>query len=282
MIHDRRRLRSKAACLSLSVTLCALTGCPGADSTIVAARPVSYVEATQGEALPGGDLGKRSCSEFPCCDQCINGVSNCGGPCGGTPDPEAFPPPSGTCGNPGQCPCSLGGSGLVGFCGSRPPSSVCTYCPPGTQLLDPCGTKCTVVDPDDDRSDGKHCPETHPVTCGSSSCCPTSHSMCCANKAYCGTSVEACLDVDQLGNAGSSGGGGGGGACTLTTCPAGLKRASLRTSGCCSTAGSCVQSCADGCGQSWYEARGRLFGPCATGNTSCMQSIAQSAVNACR
>jgi hypothetical protein len=284
-----------------------VAGCPGADSTIAATQPVPYVAAAEAAVTPDGTKTKSAtpivsgvlkaqgggdCDECidgvsncggPCgggpdpggqaCDQCINGVSNCGGPCGGGGDPGA----GGTCGDPGQCACSVGGYGLIGFCGSRPPSAVCTYCPPGTTLSDPCGDKCDVIDQDKAPTpQGTHCPETFPVACGSKSCCPNSHPVCCPNSSYCGNSASACQDAPDIG--GSSGGGGGGG-CGWS-CPAQFRSASTRT-GCCSV-GSCPDACSDACGNGWYEAKGGQYGPCNAQNTSCMQSAAQAAVNACR
>lgn len=277
--------------LAVSTLAIAIAGCPGADSTIASTEPVPYVSATQGAVL-GSDAKKASVAIVtgvkPAggqeCDMCINGVSNCGGPCGGGGGGASEDPGTssgggygGDCGSPGQCSCSVGGYGLIGFCASRPPSAVCTYCPPGTTLADPCGTKCTVREEDKaPKPEGNHCPEDYPVACGTKSCCPSSHAVCCRNTAYCGSSSSACDDVDFT--SGSSGGGGGGGGCSWT-CPAGLRQASLRT-GCCS--GTCPASCADACGNAWYEARGQLFGPCSAQNTGCMQNAAQGAVNACR
>lgn len=284
--------------VALSMFVIGITGCPGADSTIASKPPMPYVSATQGAVLSSNAKG----SSVPIvigvkpatgqeCDMCINGISNCGGPCGGggggdyTDDPGMSSGGSGgDCGAPGQCACSVGNYGLVGFCGSRPPSAVCTYCPPGTTLADPCGTKCTVEEEDKaPQPEGKHCPEDYPVACGSSACCPSSHSVCCSNTAYCGNSRSACDDVDKptstSGGSSGGGGGGGGGSCAWA-CPSGLRKASLRT-GCCSV-GSCPSSCSDTCGYGWYEANGSLFGPCTVKNTSCMQNAARAALNACR
>jgi hypothetical protein len=166
------------------IALCASgSACTSSPELWPAGGMVGFVRAKEGAVLPGG-TGTRSLPPIQTsdvrptggqqCDVCINGVSNCGGPCGGGGGGEA------TCGSPGECDCSLGGYALIGYCGSRPPSSVCTFCPPGTKLSDPCGTQCEILDGYASKvppPDGKVCPSDYPVTCGSTACCPQHHAV---------------------------------------------------------------------------------------------------------
>lgn len=292
--HERSTSIGKAL-LALSLSVGVIAGCPGADSTIASVPPEPYVSAQQGAVVASGASGTGGKNVVPIvtgvkpaggqeCDMCINGVSNCGGPCGGGGGGVDEDPGSnvggGSCGSPGQCACSVGNYGLIGFCASAAPSAVCTYCPPGTSLADPCGTKCKVDDEEKGpKPEGTHCPDDYPVACGNKSCCPSSHSFCCGNTAFCGTSSTACKDVDAPPPSSGGGSSSGGGGCSWS-CPGGFRKASLRT-GCCSV-GACPDSCSDACGNGWYEARGSLFGPCSVQNTSCMQNAARGALNACR
>jgi hypothetical protein len=92
--------------------------------------------------------------------------------------------------------------------------------------------------------------------------------FCCVNQAYCGEDLDACADVD-----------GDSGACAVDCAASGVFTAQLRV-GCCADGG-CVDSCADGCFNVWYEANGQLFGPYAGDDQGCVTAAAESAVNAC-
>jgi hypothetical protein len=56
--------------------------------------------------------------------------------------------------------------------------------------------------------------------------------------------------------------------------------------GCCSfsacPSGGQFGSCADGCGNGWYESVGQLFGPCPAGDQACLQVQAPGALAACK
>ena len=205
------------------------------------------------------------------CDVCANCVSNCGKPCCG-PEPA---PAGGGCGSPGQCACSVGGSSLVGYCASRPPSSVCTYCPPGTRSQDPCGQYCEVIDKDRaPPPTSKQCPKSHPVACGSASCCPRSHPACCGN-GRCGATAADCEDEapwyarqksGSSSSGGSSSGGsssGGGLVCSAQAAPNGC---TLRF---------CTNTSASSC---HYEVNGARV-PCASCTAAGIQTCAQNAAN---
>jgi hypothetical protein len=65
-------------------------------------------------------------------------------------------------------------------------------------------------------------------------------------------------------------------------CAAANMRNSTRPGGCCSVDDSCPASCSNACGEGWYEVRGQVIGPCRSSDSSCFQSAAQTAVEACR
>ena len=240
--------------------------------------------------VPGGHLGVPAGRITPStdpvgqCDVCVNGRDNCGQPCGSGTGGGAG---GGSCGSPGECPCSLGDSALVGYCPSRPSNAVCTYCPPGTTSEGPCSSRC-VVDQDvrPPPSAVSICPAGYPVDCNGS-CCPSDHGACCANKNYCGSDYSACQAVDEGTSSSSSsssggGGGGSGGSCAPTACQSSLSRASLKAGCCTVVGGGCLASCADACGVTWYEARGRIYGTCAAGDQACLQQAASGAIAACQ
>ena len=276
--------------MGLTITVASALGCSTASNdTVSAVYKTAFVKATAGPRNPGGKplstasagawSGGLKLADYQC-DVCINGVDNCGQPCGGsTPDATK-------CGDPGACPCSSGQSTLIGYCGSRAPDAVCTYCPPLTTLDDPCGTLCKLDENARKPPDVVEvCGGNYPVTC-SGSCCPSSHSACCRNNAYCGASSDDCKAVDgDAPSGGSSGGtsssGSSGKSCGVPAggCASNLTLGKLKA-GCCAVSG-CLGSCSDGC-QSWYEARGSLFGPCAVSDQACIRTAATGAVNACQ
>lgn len=278
--------------LTSLIAVAALVAACGETNTVASIQGVSYVEARQGPAIgaseakdePLGGIsapGSRPLSGSQCdvCDA-VRGVDNCGNPCGGAKN-------GADCDSYGLCPCSFGGYALVGRCTSRPASNACTFCPSGTRSSDPCSGTCEVIDEDQaPPPDGKTCPSSHPVSCGSSeTCCPSSHSTCCPGGSLCGGSRSDCDDdapwyerhkTEDYGGGAESPGGDG---CAVT-CAGGLQQATLR-SGCCQSS-VCPSSCADGCRNVWYEARGQLFGLCDLGDTSCVQSAASAAISACQ
>ena len=97
------------------------------------------------------------------------------------------------------------------------------------------------------------------------------------------------------GTGGGSGGGGGGSNVGCGPPSFGGGCSSLGSSftaarlgnGCCSWStcerGGQLGSCSDGCSNGWYEAQGRIFGPCnvSGGANSCLQNAASAAINAC-
>lgn len=284
-----RRALSAFAIVALFIAAC------GETSTVGSVDAEGYVDAEQRPVLgaegpgvpsPEGGTGTRNIRPLngSQCDVCdaIRGVDNCGNPCGGAAEPS--------CGTPGQCPCSFADYTLIGLCASRPPSSACTFCPPGTRSSDPCSEQCEIVDekeaPPPTRT---RCPSSHPVSCGASkTCCPSSHSACCPGGSVCGASSADCSDEpwyarqrdDGASGAGRSTPSPGTGSGCGVACTGGLQSAKLRP-GCCQ--GSvCPSSCADGCGNSWYEVKGGLYGPCATRDVACLQNVAAQAVKACR
>lgn len=104
-----------------------------------------------------------------------------------------------------------------------------------------------------------------------------------------------CQDPGEMGGTGGGSGGGGGGSVGCGPPAFGGGCSSLGTgftaarlgNGCCSFSscdrGGELGSCSDGCSNGWYEAQGRIFGPCdvSGGGGSCLQSAASAAVNAC-
>lgn len=104
--------------------------------------------------------------------------------------------------------------------------------------------------------------------------------------------VDGCKVMDEPMNGGTGGGGGssnvGCGPPSFGGCSAlgsGITNARLGN-GCCSYStcerGGDLGSCTDGCGAGWYEAQGRIFGPCETATGTCIQNAATAAVNACK
>lgn len=209
------------------------------------------------------------------CDTCSNGINSCGGPCGGGSSTNTT-----TCGGRGQCDCSYGGYNLVGYCGGRAGSEVCSFCPSGTHMADPCGTKC-IADDATSSADSWVCPDHAPVDCNNGRCCPTETRICCPGSTMCGNSIDACASLSESASSGGSGSGSGGGGCAASCGAAGSTRSSLRSTGCCIT-GPCLDTCADGCGNAWYEASGRVFGPCSGADTSCLRSAATAAYSSCQ
>jgi hypothetical protein len=67
---------------------------------------------------------------------------------------------------------------------------------------------------------------------------------------------------------------------------AGLVNAMLQP-GCCEapvgpcTSGGSYSSCTDGCGNTWYEYNGQIYGPCAPGDSACLTSQATAVGTAC-
>jgi hypothetical protein len=57
---------------------------------------------------------------------------------------------------------------------------------------------------------------------------------------------------------------------------AALGRASTLRTGCCTLPQAGLSSCADGCGNAWYECGGRVFGPCPPGDTACVMRAAEA------
>lgn len=248
------------------------------EQAYVAARVSKAIEG-QAKKIPGTD--PASTANANGCGYCdvLRGVDNCGKPCSGHSGGYAET----ACGSPGQCECSSGNYYLVGRCPSRAPLE-CTFCPPGTSLGDPCGDKCMVDNEYEAPSpDGTACPNDYPVTCGGGSCCPNSHSVCCADSIMCGNTYAACANSgSSSGGSGSGSGGGSGGSCAdfANRCSSmGSYNASLRA-GCCNDNG-CVRSCVDGCGSAWYEADGRMFGPCSGQDSGCLERAAEQAVSFC-
>lgn len=80
---------------------------------------------------------------------------------------------------------------------------------------------------------------------------------------------------------------GGGGAFDCRTayeCDSDLMtRSVVYGQGCCSLDENCWRACADGCGNTWYEALGRVYGPCRVGPSmgECMDPFARAVVNDC-
>jgi hypothetical protein len=69
-------------------------------------------------------------------------------------------------------------------------------------------------------------------------------------------------------------------------CTGGETAAKLQ-SGCCETAAcgaggtATYATCADSCSNVWYEYNGKEYGPCASGNESCVTNAASEVVSAC-
>ncbi len=197
------------------------------------------------------------------CDTIVNGIP-----------PEGCP---GNAGSPGQDPtqynCPVGTAADPNFCGVCSTTMQCEYCPSGYNCpSDPCGSHCVPA---------ATCPAGYPVDCNNGYCCPGDHPVCCGDGTTCGTDDSAC------GSSGGGGGGGGGGGLGCGTPPQGCGAlgAGYYTSqlgdGCCVSNGDCSASCGDDCGTAWYEANGRVYGPCNVQDQSCMQSAAAAAIAAC-
>lgn len=102
---------------------------------------------------------------------------------------------------------------------------------------------------------------------------------------------KGCQETTPPDNTGTGGGGGnnGGVGCGAPAGGCGVLGGSYVSarlgSGCCYYS-SCTRgqlgSCADGCGNGWYEVGTSLYGPCESGNSSCLQSAANAAVRACQ
>lgn len=212
------------------------------------------------------------------CDVCADGISNCGGPCGGGSSTETT-----ACGGHGQCDCEYGGYQLVGYCGSRPSSEVCSFCPPNSRMADPCGDKCVVDDPTSSPSpDSWLCPDRAPIDCGNGRCCQLETSVCCPGTTMCGNTHKACASLSsEESSRGPGTTSGGGGGCSTSCADVGATPSSLRPGGCCS-GGGCMSTCADSCGNAWYEAGGRVFGPCSGADTGCLTNAATAASMNCR
>ena len=193
---------------------------------------------------------------------------SCPGPgCDTSENPAAGPS---TCSNSYGCDCSYGGNYFAAYCSSTP-GSECRYCPEGYHAgSDSCDGQC--YPPETTYSS---CPSDYPYECSDGSCCPSDYPICCGS-GWCGKTSGACANVDD-----STDGGGGSGCGQFSGgCAAiGGYSASLRE-GCCLDSGCGVSSCSDDCGYGWYEVGGSLYGPCSSGDSTCLNSAASAAIAA--
>lgn len=137
-----------------------------------------------------------------------------------------------------------------------------------------------------------NCPDPgYPFDCGGGFCCPSGFPSCCGDSKWCGTTAAACEAVDDPGADGPSdssgsgsnpsGGSSGPTGCGFDCAATGESSSQFRE-GCCVPSTGCVNSCGDGCGYGWYEAKGQLFGPCPGADGACLQNAAQNALKYCQ